>query len=83
MRPEAIAIIRIASPQVPIAFALVYDDARVTNTRRGILRARITLNGTLGQALEGRLGLEGDPDWPGTVSPNGGSGFLFLIGGAL
>ena len=44
---EPIAITQIESPQVPIAFALGYDDGRVGDAQLYVVRARIMLNGTL------------------------------------
>src|SRR5271166_1865829 len=42
-----IATTRIGSPQVPLAFTLGHDDARISNDRRYVIRARITLNGNI------------------------------------
>jgi len=42
-----IANTHVESPQVPITFAIDYDDASISKDRRYVVQARITLNGTV------------------------------------
>lgn len=44
---EVVASTRVASPAVPITFAIAADPARIDGKRRYVVRGRITLNGQL------------------------------------